>query len=125
MIEEKRERTRVPLKFDAFLDINGEEVPVKTEDLSMRGMRCSPNHGFKQDDNCTIVFVLNSEVKFRIEGKIMRTDQDGTGIHFSGMDEESFHHLKRLVQYNSDDPEKIDNEIIRLKKNQFLSEVCR
>ena len=32
-------------------------------------------------------------------------------VDFSNMEEDSFYHLKRLVQYNNDDPDKIDTEL--------------
>ena len=111
MAEEKRDRTRIPIKFDVIISIGKDEIPVKTWDLSMRGLQCSSDPKFKQDENCQVSFILSPLMKFQLEGKITRTSKDSTGIYFSGIPAESFHHLKSLLQYNTDDPEKIEKEI--------------
>jgi hypothetical protein len=111
MEKERRTRTRVPVKFDVAINISGQEVPVKTWNLSLRGVQCSPDPLFKQGDTCQVIFILSPETNVRIEGRISRANENETGIYFSSMDEESFYHLKRLVQYNADDPDRIDNEL--------------
>ena len=107
----RRRRTRVPINFDVFVDIHGEQIPVKTWDLSLRGMKCSPDTRFKEGDICQVIFILSPEVRVRIESKILRANKDEAGIYFSNMEEDSFYHLKRLVQYNTADPDKIDTEL--------------
>ena len=77
----------------------------------MRGLQCSSDPRFKKDENCQITFILSPSMKLQLEGKITRTSKDSTGIYFSGIPAESFHHLKSLLQYNTDDPEKIEKEI--------------
>jgi hypothetical protein len=44
MEKERRRRTRVPINFDVFVDIHGEQIPVKTWDLSLRGDEVFPRH---------------------------------------------------------------------------------
>ena len=111
MGKERRARTRVPVKFDVAVNISGQDVPVKTWNLSMRGVQCSPDPLFKQGDTCQVISILSPETRVRIEGNISRANENETGIYFSSMDEESFYHLKRLVQYNANDPDRIDSEL--------------
>lgn len=116
MEKERRDRTRVTIKFEVDIEVNNERLPVKSWDLSMNGMKSTFDQRFKKDQNCKVFFTLNSESKIQIEGKIIRTGEDGVGIHFSSMDFDSFYHLKRIVQYNANDPDKIDKEIMSYKR---------
>ena len=45
-------------------------------------------------------------------GKILRVGPDETAISFTSMDEESFFHLKRIMEFNASDADKIDREMI-------------
>jgi hypothetical protein len=110
MKNERRRHTRVPLQFEAFVKLRRKKIPVSTLNLSMRGMRCSVDPLFIEGDACTVIFVLSSEITFQIRGSIVRTGKNQTGIHFESMDEDSFFHLKKLVQYNASDPDTIDRE---------------
>ena len=42
--------------------------------------------------------------------KILRVGEQETAISFTAMDEESYAHLKRLVQYNTGDADLIEKE---------------
>lgn len=110
MKNERRRHTRVPLQFEVVIKLHRKKIPVKTLNLSMRGMRCSPDPQFKEGDACTVFFILSSEITFQVKGTIVRTGKNQTGIHFESMDEDSFYHLKKLVQYNAHDPDTIDRE---------------
>jgi len=81
MEKERRRRTRGPLNFDVFVDIHGEQIPVKTWDLSLRGMKCSPGTRYKEGDTCQVIIVLSPEARVRIESKIVRASADEAGIY--------------------------------------------
>jgi PilZ domain len=117
MKQEKRTRTRVPVHFDVVINISGEEIPVKTWDISTRGMQCSADHRFIERAACQVIFILSSEVKIVIEGKITRVSEDGAGIYFAQMNEDSFYHLRKLVEYNTDEPDNIEKEIAKTGKS--------
>ena len=111
MEKERRARTRVPVHFEAFIMIHADKIPVKTWDLSLRGVQCSADPRFTDGAACRVLFVLSSEIKIQIEGKIVRTNPREAGIYFVSMEEDSFFHLKKLVQYNTEDPDVIEEEI--------------
>ncbi len=113
MHDDRRKRTRVPLACNVNIHVSGREIPVTSWNLSLRGMQCSSHPRLKVGDTCQVAFNVSSEVQFRIEAKIVRVTEAETGIYFVSMDENGFHHLKKLIQYNSDDPDKIETEIAK------------
>ncbi len=108
---EKRAQTRVPVNFKAFINIHGEQIAVKTWNLSLRGMKCTPNGRFGEGDICQVVFVLCPEIKIEIEARVTRQRGKEAGIYFTFMEEDSFFHLKRLLQLNADDADMIDADL--------------
>ncbi len=111
MDTERRKRTRVPLQLTATITVLNEEIPVHTWDLSLRGMGCSPDPRLKAELPCSIRFVLDSGTQFTITGAVVRCSSTEAAVFFDTMDEEAFYHLKRLVQYNTEDPDIIDKEL--------------
>jgi hypothetical protein len=107
---ERRTHTRVSAMFDACIILDRQEIPVKTWNLSLRGMECATDSRFREGKTCIIQFILSPDVRFIVQGKLVRVGTRETGIYFKTMDEDSFFHLKRLVQYNADDPDKIEDE---------------
>jgi hypothetical protein len=107
---ERRTHTRVRAMFDVCIILDRQEIPVKTWNLSLRGMECATDSRFREGKTCSIRFILSPEVRFAVQGKLVRVAARETGIYFKTMDEDSFFHLKRLVQYNADNPEMIEEE---------------
>ncbi|MDD5167700.1 MAG: PilZ domain-containing protein [Syntrophales bacterium] len=116
MAEERRRRTRVPIHFDVTIQANDKPVNVETENISLNGILCRPDKKLKMGDEGDARIVLSPEVVISARVRIVRSDEEGMAIAFAGVDEESFHHLKNLVQYNTEDADIIDRE---LKKAGF------
>ena len=111
MRKERRKRTRVPIMFDVSISIGGEKINVLALNISLTGILCTADGRFQKDGECLVIIILDSEVHITLRGKILRTDTQETAIAFMSMDEESFAHLKRLVQYNAVDADTIDGEL--------------
>lgn len=111
MITERRKRTRVPVGFELHVVIKAKKVKVKTQNLSMTGVSFKSQHAFKTGERCTIELILNDEAHLSIEGKILRSQGEETIVSFLVMDEESFYHLKRLLQFNAADSDQIEQEL--------------
>jgi len=60
---------------------------------------------------CRVTCTLGSGSEFGIDGSIVRCSEKEAAVFFDSMDEEAFYHLKRLVQYNTTDPDSIDREL--------------
>ena len=62
-------------------------------------------------ESCTIDLYLNQEAHLSIEAKILRSKNQETIASFLEMNEESFYHLKRLLQFNAADSDQIEKEL--------------
>ena len=113
MADERRKHTRVQLQLSVTVSVGNTAVPVQTWDISLRGMSCTPDGNFTTGSNCTVHWVLGSGIEFFIEGSIVRCSETEAAVFFVSMDEEAFFHLKRLVQYNMDDPDVINAELAK------------
>jgi hypothetical protein len=111
MRRERRKRTRVPVRFAVSISIGAEKISVQALNISLTGLLCTGDDRFQKDGACLVIIILDSEIHITLRGKILRTDTQETAIAFSTMDEESFAHLKRLVQYNAVDADTIDGEL--------------
>ena len=111
MFKERRKRTRVPIGFDITILFQQKKIKVQTMNVSLTGICCTSSPVFLTGKHCSVILRLNPETSLTIEGKILRVDDKEAIISFLAMDEETFYHLKRLLQYNAADPDKIDNEL--------------
>ena len=66
---------------------------------------------FQVNERCAIDLRLNKEIHLTIEAKILRSKDNETIAAFLEMDEETFYHLKRLLQYNAADSDQIEKEL--------------
>ncbi len=113
MIKERRKRTRVPVSFDLTIVIQGKKIKVQTNNISMTGVSFTSPHAFTAGERCTIDLLLNKDVHLSIEAKILRSKDQETIASFLEMDEESFYHLKRILQYNALDSDQIEQELAK------------
>jgi hypothetical protein len=117
MTRERRRRTRIKLRFEAAVALDNQEVRVQTRNLSLKGLLCSTDKIFQEGQVCRVILNLTREndpepVRAVILGRIIRTTPEETAIDFSLMDAESFFHLKRIVEYHSQEPERIARELL-------------
>ena len=111
MIKQRRMRTRVPVSFDLNIVVKGKKINVQTNNISMTGVNFISPHQFTAGERCTIDLYLNQEAHLNIEAKILRSKNQETIASFLEMDEESFYHLKRLLQFNATDSDQIEKEL--------------
>lgn len=116
MLEERRKFTRVPFDVSAELEINGRTIQADTiEDLSIGGCRLPVATEQCIGAECQVtIFLTGSEDEIRVEmlGTIVRYDQESVSVKFTRVDPESERHLQRIVLYNSQDPGKVEKEIL-------------
>ncbi len=111
MIKERRKRTRVPVGFDITILFEQKKIKVKTLNISLTGISCTNSPSFVAGKECSVILNLNPETSLTIQGKILRADDKEAIISFLSMDEDTFFHLKRLLQYNAAEPDTIDDEL--------------
>jgi hypothetical protein len=112
MTENRRKRTRVPVHFDVTVIMTGRKIQVTTTNISMTGILCASDPCFQKDALCEIIISLDPATRIHIPcAKVIRTGAGETAIAFSEISEEGFFHLRKLLQYNVNDADLIDQEL--------------
>jgi len=119
--QEKRRRTRVSYK--TLVDIKTDTTTLanlQIKDLSLKGIYVEADNLLQMDTMCKLTIKLSDspEMFLHLTGKVVRLDGKGMGIEFDTMDAGSFYHLKKIVTYNLDDPEKALKEIAGVPFNR-------
>ncbi len=110
MDQEKRKRKRVPVRFDVGIVLGEKLIEVQLINISLTGILCTSDRLFQKDALCEVVLSLRDDLRITVDAKILRVGEGETAISFISMDEESFTHLKRVVEYNAGDADPIDKE---------------
>ena len=110
MDQEKRKRTRVPVHFDVSIKLGKKLIEVQIINISLTGILCTSNRLFQQNAACQAIISLRDDIRITIDSKILRVGEKETAISFTAMDEESFVHLRRVVEYNAEDADRIEKE---------------
>ena len=115
MDAEKRKNTRVP--FHTTITVRFPDKTFdhcETQDLSLKGVFVKGVTGPRTEgDRCELSVHLSgtsSDLSLHMSGEVVRVREDGVGLHFSGIDLDSFYHLKNIIYYNSEDPDSLGEE---------------
>ncbi|GAB6035519.1 hypothetical protein JCM15519_00780 [Fundidesulfovibrio butyratiphilus] len=111
MNKDKRIRSRVDATIDAVIVSGGRTASLETRNVSLKGMLCDHAPGLGGSGACVVRITLSPTVGFEIEARIIRNDPSGLALDFTGMDEEAFGHLRRLVRLHASDADAIDREM--------------
>jgi hypothetical protein len=113
MVKNNRKRTRVSVHFEIAVLPEGATIPINAQivNISLTGILCTSHPLFQKDTPCKVILSLSDEAQIAMDSKILRVGTQETAISFSSMDEESFSLLKKVVQYNTTDPDIIDKEL--------------
>jgi hypothetical protein len=111
MNPEKRMRTRVPVHFDVSILLGEEVIRAEIINISLNGILCTSNPLFQNNALCKVIISLSDDLQIVVDSKISRVGERESAISFICMDDESFIHLKKLVQYNVGDADSVDKEL--------------
>ena len=78
-------------------------VDCKTSDISTSGVFVNGVAGVDCGERCRIELQLagkTSNLLLKISGEIVRFQKDGVALEFSGVDGDSFYHLRNIVYFN-------------------------
>jgi DNA-directed RNA polymerase subunit E'/Rpb7 len=87
-------------------------MTVASRNLSLKGLACAPDPRLVENACCRVVISLAPGLQTVIKGRIIRADEAGAAIDFLAMDPESFVHLKKIVEYHSQNPEELTRELL-------------
>ncbi|TSA45365.1 MAG: PilZ domain-containing protein [Deltaproteobacteria bacterium] len=111
MNQEKRMRTRVPVHFEVSILLGEEVIRAEIINISLNGILCTSNPLFQNNALCKVIVPLSDDIQIVVDSKILRVGERECAIRFISMDDESFIHLRKLVQYNMGDADRIDKEL--------------
>ncbi len=115
MTQERRKNTRVP--FQATIDLlfpGRHYTDCETENLSLKGV-CVPGiSGHEVGETCEVALALSgstSQLVLNMQGRVVRVEAERIALVFTEIDLDSYYHLKNIIYYNSEDPDKIEQEL--------------
>jgi len=117
-MDEKRKMTRVEFHIKGTIRADGRKVSGEVSDLSLKGLFLQleePTEHFTLNDEVSIMINLSdpsSDIHIQADGKIVRIEEKGLGVHLEHMDLDSFTHLKNIISYNIGDHEKVMDEFV-------------
>jgi hypothetical protein len=108
-------------------DVAAGELPLEILNLSLKGCRVLPRGNAEQieiwdrlpfETKGKLLFTLpGSEVEIEAEAELVHREEGTVGFRFGVIDAESFGHIRRILELNTDDPERIDDELSFLIEN--------
>lgn len=111
---EAREFSRVPFHIVAGVTSGDTEHKAnQVRDISLKGIFLEGVTTLETGTGCTVHLKLEGvepPIEMALEGEVSRKDESGSGIHFTRIPLESFEHLQQIVQLNSTDPNKCEDE---------------
>jgi hypothetical protein len=111
-MDERRVRTRVSGNFSATLLDGDREIPVRTLNLSLKGLLCA-GEGACLDLVGRTLFAhlkLGPGVFVVLEARAVRCADGNLAVQFLSMPDESYAHLRNLVRLAASDADAIDSE---------------
>lgn len=115
MDTEKRKNIRIDFKTRVVLKCAGETISsdADSRDISLKGMFIKTDKLLAVGTPCDLELILtgaSTNLNLAIKGTITRREADGLGVSFDGIDLDSYWHLKNLLLYNAQDPDKVEKE---------------
>jgi PilZ domain len=111
---ESRQNMRVSFSWPIRLTCPKETFDSTVIDISLKGILLNqPTHWHLVPTGTTFAaeIFLDGEISIQMSARVVRTFSDRVALEWFDIDDESLGHLRRLLEFNIGDPEKIDQEI--------------
>ena len=114
---ERRKNLRVQVNLEAVMSAGKmTEVQGICKNISAKGMyfECNPQPAL--DSICQIVIRLGDARYYpsvKLQGKVVRIDDQGVGLTMTGIDFKDYEHLKNVIIYSAEDPETAEKEFAK------------
>jgi len=109
-----RKFSRVIFNVIATITAVDHQFQGKVENLSMTGMFVNTAERLAEGQAVEIVIALTGsvpEITIGFSGRVSRSIESGLAFTFDKIDLDSYMHLKNIIAYNSEDAEKVMDEI--------------
>ena len=113
MSDNERDFTRVQFTTRAEVDVNGQTIAGNLSDISMNGIYLRSTQAVKLNDACEVRIYLGDQEPLLIHalGQVVRVDDAGFAVHFTGLYCESYDHLKHIILLNATKNEPAETEM--------------
>ena len=105
-------RSSILVRSELRLD-SGVLVEGQARDLSLEGISIETDQSVPVGNPVKMTLLLDAgQGPLRIEtaGEVVRVSEKGVAIRFTKIDAESLEHLRRLVMFNADDVDRVEQE---------------
>lgn len=109
-----RKFSRVRFNVEAIITAGERRFRGGVENLSMTGMFLLTEEIMTEGEAADMTIMLTGAeppISVNFNGRVSRVDGNGLGFVFEKIDLDSYVHLKNIIAYNSDDAEKVMEEI--------------
>ena len=113
---EKRRFLRVPFIIKAHLSLDEQNWECHLLDISLKGFLIEVPREFKikMDTLYSVNLTLSEDVAINMQAKIIHSAANHLGLQWVNIDSESLTTLRRLLEFNLNDPEEINRELAEL-----------
>jgi hypothetical protein len=114
---ERREFIRIPFNTEVEVDVGGRVIRSnKGINISVSGIHLSTDDSAPPRGTlCRVsvkLYAPENRVTIEAGGKISRSVPGSLAIEFTELDVDCYHHLRRLILLNADEPERAEQEFI-------------
>ncbi len=112
-MQEKRKFRRIPFDSNVTVVTNNQPYQGAIQDLSLHGalVQLATPEAPGASTPCQLHLPLSSDLSLEFQGIVAHEKDNTIGIHFTLTDPESFRHLVRLMELNTGDGDKIQDEL--------------
>lgn len=110
----KRRFGRIAFGTDISIEYKGKTYPGNLQDIAMKGalLHFDELPPIKMNDSCQLsIQLVNSDIVLHFKAEAIHFHQEAIGFKFTETDLDTMAHLRRLLELNTGDPEKVEQEI--------------
>lgn len=111
---DRRSFVRVP--FNTKTEVHVDQRVIRSSegiDVSLSGLRLTSSEPVEPGAPCQVKIILqtpDSRLFIEAKGTVIRSAAGTLGIQFTELDLDSYLHLRQLILYNTEEPEKAEQE---------------
>jgi hypothetical protein len=118
---------RIPFGAEVFLEREVVSRRAELRDISLQGakVKCETPLPWTPGALCRLLIPLGEEVSLRFEAEVVHCHEGLVGMKFVRMEPETFSHLLRLLELNTGDAGRVEEELrllARMSREKDLTE---
>ncbi len=118
---DRRGLTRVGYRIQAVIEHSHGTFTARVVDLSLHGMGIIGGEPLPVGEPVEVTIALleaSPDFTVRVAGKVVRADPAGVGIAFERIEVDSFALLRKIIAYNTGDPDRVMAEFCEFIQNR-------